>query len=76
MSRRTSNMSDYEPDNEEQPTERRSSYADRGNVPISNHGQQRTLQARPQVRQQVPPQLQSAQRKFFRKFHFDIQTDA
>lgn len=76
MSRRTSNMSDYEPDDEGQPTERRPSYADRGNVPVPNHDQQRTLQARAQVQHQVTPQLQSAQRKFFCKFHPDIQTDA
>lgn len=81
MSRRTSSISDYEPDVEGQPMERRPRhrYADRGNEPVSYHNQQMTLPTCPQVHHpaspQVQPQVQPAQREFLCEVYPDIQTD-
>jgi hypothetical protein len=76
-SHRTSNMSDYESDDEGQPIERRPRrrHADRGNMPISNHHQQRTHPIRPQVHHQMQAQMQPAQRKFTCKVHPGTETD-
>jgi hypothetical protein len=81
MSRRTPNMSDYEPDDEGQPTERLPGrrYADRGNVPVTYHNPQRTPPTLPQVHHplptQMPPQFQPAQRKYPGEDHSDDKTD-